>query len=287
MRSLFKMRSKAQRSGKNKNLDGNSTPPPMIEPIDPDGSTASHSSNEGYLSQNNQTTSASPRDAPEGGGRSQQQQQPSHSSTYDSHSPPSQPEGMTASQFKSSSDEEMDRKRATQPSASPYTKSQALAANFPSSRRRQGANSEHKSRDGVPVITSAGHDSFSPSAVSSAGNYATEGFYSRSKKHFRGKERPRDRPSARTSAFGGAPRYDWMDIETTAAIKIQACCRRLRTQNDLDRRGVSTPGMRNRRAKRRARHQSRTGRRNASADVPFPFNMCGVGLLFGDRKSVV
>lgn len=60
----------------------------------------------------------------------------------------------------------------------------------------------------------------------------------------------------------------------------------------MDALGLSTPGMRNRRAQRRARHQSRMWSRNnnnvnnvatmVSADVPFPFNMCGVGLLFGD-----
>ena len=72
--------------------------------------------------------------------------------------------------------------------------------------------------------------------------------------------------------------------ETTAAIKIQAAYRRLQAQNRLDALGLSTPGMRNRRAQRRARHQSRMSRNVvvASADVPFPFNMCGVGLLFGD-----
>ena len=75
--------------------------------------------------------------------------------------------------------------------------------------------------------------------------------------------------------------------ETTAAIKIQAAYRRLQAQNRLDALGLSTPGMRNRRAQRRARHQSRMSRNNnvnvaVSADVPFPFNMCGVGLLFGD-----
>jgi hypothetical protein len=68
--------------------------------------------------------------------------------------------------------------------------------------------------------------------------------------------------------------------ETTAAIKLQAAYRRLKVQNDLDARGLSTPGMRNRRAQRRAQHRSRHASTNA--DVPFPFNLCGVGLIFGD-----
>jgi hypothetical protein len=67
--------------------------------------------------------------------------------------------------------------------------------------------------------------------------------------------------------------------ETTAAIKIQAMYRRIQVQNYLDKHGLSTPGMRNRRARRQAKYRSS---HIASADVPFPFNLCGVGLLFGD-----
>ena len=70
--------------------------------------------------------------------------------------------------------------------------------------------------------------------------------------------------------------------ETTAAIKIQAVYRRIQTLNYLDANGLSTPGMRNRRAQRKARYQTRMSKHATSADVPFPFNMCGVGLLFGD-----
>ena len=77
---------------------------------------------------------------------------------------------------------------------------------------KQGKKCDTKSREGVPIITSSGADYFTPSAVNSKSNYATEGFYSKSKLQFGGKERPKVRPSARTSAFGGAPRYDWMDI---------------------------------------------------------------------------
>lgn len=70
--------------------------------------------------------------------------------------------------------------------------------------------------------------------------------------------------------------------ETTAAIKIQAVYRRIQTLNYIDANGLSTPGMRNRRAQRKARYQTRMAKHASSADVPFPFNMCGVGLLFGD-----
>lgn len=248
--------------------DGPRSTPPMLSPIDPDGSTASHDSNEIYLSGSNNN------------------QQPDPSS-YDSAVSPAGTSGsggsgeqpdMTASQFKNNSDEEVDKKRQQLPQDSPHAQPAVDTANF---RSRQGKDCQTKSREGVPIITSQGADHFSPSAVRSEGNYATEGFYSKSKKVFSGKSRPKDRPSARCSAFGGAPRYDWMDIETTAAIKIQAIYRRIQLQNDLDRRGISTPGMRNRRARRQAKYQQRMNHQT-SADVPFPFNLCGVGLLFGD-----
>lgn len=78
--------------------------------------------------------------------------------------------------------------------------------------RKQAQQAKNKSRDGVPIITSEDAGIFVPSDVSSKTNYATGGFYSKSKQTFLGKERPRVRPSAQSSAFGGAPRYDWMDI---------------------------------------------------------------------------
>ena len=78
--------------------------------------------------------------------------------------------------------------------------------------REKSAKAKNRSLDGVPIITSQDADVFNPSAVSSRTNYATGGFYSKSKTSYVGKERPTVRPSAKTSAFGGAPRYDWMDI---------------------------------------------------------------------------
>ena len=67
--------------------------------------------------------------------------------------------------------------------------------------------------------------------------------------------------------------------ETTAAIKIQAMARRVQVMNYLNEHNLSTPGMRNRKAMRQAKYRSA---HITSADVPFPFNLCGVGLLFGD-----
>ena len=154
--------------------NSNDTPPSM-GPIDPDGSTASHSSNEIYVNNNPQQQSAA----------------------------------MTASQFQNTSEDEVNTKRLSQPKGSKYTQSNTSSLNI---RSTQGKNCNTKSRDGVPIITSDGADYFSPSAVSTKKNYAVDGFYSKSKQMFGGKERPKTRPSARTSAFGGAPRYDWMDI---------------------------------------------------------------------------
>lgn len=76
---------------------------------------------------------------------------------------------------------------------------------------KRGKDCNVRSRDGIPIITSEGADHFAPSNVSAKNNYAVSGFYTRQKDH-NGSNRPRVRPSAKKSAFGGAPRYDWMDI---------------------------------------------------------------------------
>ena len=73
---------------------------------------------------------------------------------------------------------------------------------------KRGKDCNVLSRDGVPIITAEGADHFSPSAVN--GTTAVSGIYS--KRDHVGSNRPRVRPSAKNSAFGGAPRYDWMDI---------------------------------------------------------------------------
>ncbi len=76
---------------------------------------------------------------------------------------------------------------------------------------KQGKGSNVRSRDGVPIVTAQGADHFAPSTVAGKNNYAVSGFYTRQKDH-NGANRPRVRPEASKSAFGGAPRYDWMDI---------------------------------------------------------------------------
>ncbi len=76
---------------------------------------------------------------------------------------------------------------------------------------KRGKNANVRSRDGVPIITADGADHFAPSTVDGKNNYAVSGFYTKQKDH-NGANRPRVRPEASKSAFGGAPRYDWMDI---------------------------------------------------------------------------
>ena len=53
-------------------------------------------------------------------------------------------------------------------------------------------------------------------------------------------------PAASEAAFVGPPRYDWIDIETAAAVKVQAAWRRYNTIKDLQRQDLYTVGMRNR-----------------------------------------
>ena len=53
-------------------------------------------------------------------------------------------------------------------------------------------------------------------------------------------------PAASEAAFVGPPRYDWIDIETAAAVKVQAAWRRYNTVKDLQRQDLYTVGMRNR-----------------------------------------
>eukprot|EP00527_Entomoneis_sp_CCMP2396_P004245 CAMPEP_0198137460 /NCGR_PEP_ID=MMETSP1443-20131203/934_1 /TAXON_ID=186043 /ORGANISM="Entomoneis sp., Strain CCMP2396" /LENGTH=219 /DNA_ID=CAMNT_0043798881 /DNA_START=42 /DNA_END=701 /DNA_ORIENTATION=+ len=80
-------------------------------------------------------------------------------------------------------------------------------------------------------------------------------------------------PAAREAAFGGPPRYDWIDIETHAAIKVQAAYRRNKVMNDLERQGVSTGAIRNR------------ARRRHAEDANSFLNCCGTHLSFADFSS--
>lgn len=88
-------------------------------------------------------------------------------------------------------------------------------------------------------------------------------------------------PSAREAAYSGPPRYDWIDVETAAVLKIQAIYRRNKVITALENEGKLTAGMRNR---RRARaNRMRDGA--ISDDVPTCMKFCGVGYLFGDMEE--
>jgi len=56
-------------------------------------------------------------------------------------------------------------------------------------------------------------------------------------------------PSAAESAYFGPPRFDWIDVETSAAIRVQAAFRRFKAVQELDRKGLTTTSMRKSRKK--------------------------------------
>lgn len=158
-------------------------------------------------------------------------------------------------------------------------------------------------RDGWPVITSTDADKFKPSQVQetpSEGmvdkhNSGKDGYISDSKSSLKspsaksptraGKkdlvviEEP---PSARQAAFSGPPRYDWIDIETAAAIKVQSVFRRNQVQRQLVKHEMTTSAMRN---KMRANKASYSNGAQTSEDVPSALQFCGVGFLFGDATK--
>lgn len=88
----------------------------------------------------------------------------------------------------------------------------------------------------------------------------------------------KEAPSAKESAYAGPPRYDWIDIETSAAIKVQSVYRRNKVLKMLEENGMETTGMKNRKKLRKSRWRSGV----VSDDVPWIFSFCGVGFLFGD-----
>lgn len=90
-------------------------------------------------------------------------------------------------------------------------------------------------------------------------------------------------PPAALSAFDGPPRFDWIDIEYSAATKIQSFYRRHLVLQSLEEQGLSTSFIRNRKRQRKAArkplffHTAKVD--EASPDLGF--GCCGVGLAFG------
>jgi hypothetical protein len=133
-------------------------------------------------------------------------------------------------------------------------------------------------KEGIPVITADNPDDFRASDVQKT--IPGQPAVTKSKK----KRGPRPgtvildkAPTAREAAFSGPPRYDWIDIETAAAIKVQSAYRRNKVMDELEAQGVSTAAMRNRARRRAARRSTQV-----SEDTPCLFRCCGVGLAFGD-----
>ena len=87
-------------------------------------------------------------------------------------------------------------------------------------------------------------------------------------------------PSAKDSAYSGPPRYDWIDVEAAAAIKIQSTYRRHVVLTRLENEGKSTAAMRNKIRSRNARKKFWH-----SEDVPTMFRFCGIGYLFADATG--
>jgi len=92
-------------------------------------------------------------------------------------------------------------------------------------------------------------------------------------------------PPAREAAFHGPPRFDWMDIESNAAIKIQSVQRRNVVMNDLEARGLSTAAIRNRKRRCLAAKEAHPYMTSQSQDAPSIFACCAVGLAFGDATE--
>lgn len=134
-------------------------------------------------------------------------------------------------------------------------------------------------REGVPIISAAaGTDhSFKPSDVRQNRKFTKKGVKVEKKSIRLAKA-----PAARDSAFSGPPRYDWIDIETAAAIKVQSIYRRNKVMDDMAAQGLETTAMRNRRRRRRARSSKS---KSTNEDAPGCFQFCGIGLLFGDATE--
>jgi hypothetical protein len=94
----------------------------------------------------------------------------------------------------------------------------------------------------------------------------------------------KNRPTAKESVTKGGMRYDWIDIETVAALKLQAAFRGNKCREDLINRGMTTSSMRNKMRERNAKHHVDPNK-IASEDVPFFARFCGIGLLFGEADE--
>jgi hypothetical protein len=133
------------------------------------------------------------------------------------------------------------------------------------------------SRQGEQIIASSNQGKFRPSDVYDSSLRDPES-KSQGYKH----KRTTTVPTAKESAFAGPPRYDWVDVESSAAIKVQSIFRRNQALTGLEKEGKSTAAMRNR---IRMREAKKNGKVMASEDTPTLLRFCGIGMLFGDATG--
>mmetsp|Transcript_20782 Transcript_20782/g.30721 ORF Transcript_20782/g.30721 Transcript_20782/m.30721 type:complete len:248 (-) Transcript_20782:194-937(-) len=131
------------------------------------------------------------------------------------------------------------------------------------------------SRQGEQIIASSNQGKFRPSDVYDSSLHDPE---SQGYKH----KRASTVPTAKESAFSGPVRYDWVDVESAAAIKVQSIFRRNQALGLLEKEGRSTSDMRN---KIRMREAKKNGKVMASEDTPAILRFCGIGMLFGDATG--
>jgi len=92
-------------------------------------------------------------------------------------------------------------------------------------------------------------------------------------------------PLAAESAFGGRPRFDWIDVEYNAATRIQKIFRRHLVLREMEQAGLTTSYIRNRRRQRKARtiFYSASNEEEETADLGF--GCCSMGMVFGNEDT--
>jgi len=147
-----------------------------------------------------------------------------------------------------------------------------------------------EAREGPPKATRYYADSKErTSSKNSQPDGATRPTRNSSKKGKGSSEAPRAAPppSAREAAFAGPPRFDWIDVETNAATKIQSIVRRKQVMDTLEAKGKSTAAIRNRRRRRKAaKRKTNQGYKVVSLNDPSSYlRCCAMGMAFGDEDE--
>jgi len=170
-----------------------------------------------------------------------------------------------------------------------WSKKKRQPANTPQSAASEPAlvdtdDDERVDESSPPTTAKTAFKSFEPSAIQSKITEAS--VETSSTKRLRNKKSSYNPltvpPPAREAAFHGPPRFDWIDIEYAAATKIQSIHRRNMVMTDLERKGMSTSAIRNRKRRRKATNRSYYSRVQQHDEAPGIFNCCALGLVFGD-----